>query len=126
MPLVYSQRVSVCPCGALIFVMASGFNCMASSSHINDVCSFPSTCESCVLLPDVKGNRFELFWTMGVIQTSPVQIFIAWCFMGGGKICKKHRAAFPGVPQTGILGLQRKENCIKTTQKHMNAKISQP
>lgn len=59
---------------------------------------------------------------MGEVQKSPVQIFIASCFMGKGRTHKKpHSAAFP---QPGILGLQREENCTKTTQKHMNAKVS--
>lgn len=37
----------------------------------------------------MKGNRYELFWIKGVIQNSPVLIFIAWCFMGKGRTSKK-------------------------------------
>lgn len=89
MLLMHSHRDSVHPCGALIFVMASGFNCKACGSHTDGGCPFTVTCGSCILSYDMKGNRSELFKTTGGVQNSPVQICVAWCFTGDRRICKK-------------------------------------
>jgi len=70
-----------------------------------------------VVICDVTQRATDSSWTMGVVQNSPVQVFIAWCFMGGGRICKTAQRCLSQSSSAGYLGAAEEREPYKKQPK---------